>query len=745
MAAVAMSENDIRTKIVAIMMDKSLTEEEKGRKRQELLMGRWATTNVTEESKHSCSEVAPKDLQKENTQITTLDENLQCNVCLNLCDRPVTAPCQHNYCLGCFKKWCHQGKKTCPTCRAPFPSKFSQNPRINTALAFAIRLAKNPVKADKGPSKDFKRIDNENRPDEAFVTERAVKTGRANASSGRIMVTTPNDHFGPIGPEYDPTRNQGVLVGEWWKDRLDCRQWGAHYPHVAGIAGQSNVGAQSVVLSGGYEDDQDEGEWFLYTGSGGRDLSGNKRTNKVQSFDQEFENMNKALKFSCTRGLPVRVVRSFKEKRSSYAPTVDTPVRYDGVYRILRCWRKPGNQKHLICRYLFVRCDNAPAPWSSAEGGDVEHLDVPKEAQAEIKQAAGAVYEMTKEPAWTWLPEQQSWGWASGKRPDTQQRSSGGSKPLNAEKKLKKKLSEHEKALKEFKCEACRGTLNNPLRTPCGHNFCKGCLEKRFDGITDVQAPNAARELRVRRNTKPCPTCKSDLCEFLATAQVNREMVAVIQKLKAEISQACEQAAKLKEDGAEPEGDGHEQEDEEEGAEPTSEKEDVTEEEEEEDDIGDSKANGKACRGNVGPVRGDKTEEASEAEDVPTEAAAGPSGCSPAPAPSQRIQSDPADKYAAELAMLTSEFPDFDRELIRSLLEDQAGDMLDVRAMLRMTKRPAKKPSSPAAVLRGKQVANNKKKKSQDEDEQEAVGADGAEEPSIQKKTKRASGKRQKL
>jgi E3 ubiquitin-protein ligase UHRF1 len=38
-----------------------------------------------------------------------------------------------------------------------------------------------------------------------------------------------------------------------------------------------------VVLSGGYEDDHDEGEWFLYTGSGGRDLSGNKRTNKVGS------------------------------------------------------------------------------------------------------------------------------------------------------------------------------------------------------------------------------------------------------------------------------------------------------------------------------------------------------------------------------------------------------------------------------------------------------------------------------
>lgn len=63
-----------------------------------------------------------------------------------------------------------------------------------------------------------------------------------------------------------------MLVGDWWKDRLDCRQWGAHFPHVAGIAGQSTAGAQSVVLSGGYEDDRDEGEWFLYTGGLGLGL-----------------------------------------------------------------------------------------------------------------------------------------------------------------------------------------------------------------------------------------------------------------------------------------------------------------------------------------------------------------------------------------------------------------------------------------------------------------------------------------
>jgi len=417
MTAVGMAENDMRRRIMAIMMDTSMNDAEKARARQELMTGGWSKPAPSADAAGSSpggkarKHDGAADAKAKPTKAagdgddgaggsrSMLDENLKCGVCLNMCERPVTAPCQHNFCLGCFRKWTNQGKRSCPSCRAPFPSKFAENPRINTALTFAIRLAKNPVKAS-GQAKEYKRIDNEKRPDEAFTTEHAKRAGRANAASGRIMVTIPNDHFGPIPAEHDPDRGQGVLVGEWWKDRLDCRQWGAHFPHVAGIAGQSGVGAQSVVLSGGYEDDRDEGEWFLYTGSGGRDLSGNKRTNKEQSFDQEFTNMNLALKLSCMKGLPVRVVRSFKEKRSSYAPTVDTPVRYDGIYRILSCWRKPGNQGPLVCRYLFVRCDNAPAPWSSAETGDDESLSIPSEAAKEIKQAKGTVFKMSDEPMW---------------------------------------------------------------------------------------------------------------------------------------------------------------------------------------------------------------------------------------------------------------------------------------------------------------------------------------------------------
>ena len=51
-----------------------------------------------------------------------------------------------------------------------------------------------------------------------------------------------------------------------------------------------------------------------------RDLSGNKRTNKEQGFDQDFTAFNKALQLSCTKGYPVRVVRSYKDKHSQYAP-----------------------------------------------------------------------------------------------------------------------------------------------------------------------------------------------------------------------------------------------------------------------------------------------------------------------------------------------------------------------------------------------------------------------------------------
>jgi hypothetical protein len=62
----------------------------------------------------------------------------------------------------------------------------------------------------------------ESRPAEAFTTERAVRAGRANAASGRIMVNVPNDHFGPILPEHDPTNGKVGLPALRWLRATTC-------------------------------------------------------------------------------------------------------------------------------------------------------------------------------------------------------------------------------------------------------------------------------------------------------------------------------------------------------------------------------------------------------------------------------------------------------------------------------------------------------------------------------------------
>ncbi|MCL7051694.1 hypothetical protein MKW94_011369, partial [Papaver nudicaule] len=323
------------------------------------------------------------------------DGELNCSLCMQLPDRPVTTPCGHNFCLKCFLKWVGRGYQICAKCCCPIPPKMASEPRINSAVVIAVRMARMSRSSNVvGPSKVQHFVHNQNKPDKAYMAERAKKTGKANASSAKIFVTTAPDHFGPILAENDPHRKQGVLVGESWKDRMECRQWGAHLPHVAGVAGQSGHGAQSVALSGGYEDDEDHGEWFLYTGSGGR-----------ESFDQEFVKLNEALRLSCRKGYPVRVVRSHKEKRSSYAP--ETGVRYDGVYRIEKCWRKIGIQGFKVCRYLFVRCDNEPAPWISDEHGDRPR---PLPVIKELKQATDITVRKAQ-PSWDYDEEEGCWKW----------------------------------------------------------------------------------------------------------------------------------------------------------------------------------------------------------------------------------------------------------------------------------------------------------------------------------------------
>ncbi|XP_019167507.1 PREDICTED: E3 ubiquitin-protein ligase ORTHRUS 2-like isoform X3 [Ipomoea nil] len=519
-APVSAESGDLVAKIRSIEADESLTEKEKARRRQELLSGK-------------ADQEKGKEEEGGFDVLSVLGESIKCSFCMQLPDRPVTTPCGHNFCLKCFQKWIGQGKRTCAKCRRKFPPEMVNQPRINSTLVAAIRMAKVSRTIATGvPQSVYHYICNQDRPDNPFTTDRAKKNGMANASSGRTLVTVPKDHFGPIPAENDPERNQGVLVGETWKFRVECCQWGIHRPPVAGIAGQSKYGAQSVVLSGGYEDDEDHGEWFLYTGSGGRDLSGNKRTNKNQSFDQTFDNLNQALLVSCEKGYPVRVVRSEKEKRSSYAP--EKHLRYDGVYRIEKCWRKIGKQGFKMCRYLFVRCDNEPAPWTSDEHGDRPRPlpDIP-----ELKKALD-VFERTESPSWDYDEAEERWRWKKPPPPSKQKQVVEGNPEdrKRARKAIKRAqhISLKERLLKGFSCLLCGNVLNVPLTTPCAHNFCKACLEKAFEGqtFTKERGCQNGRKLRSQKNIMKCPVCTVDISEFLQNPQVNRELMDAIEKLQ---------------------------------------------------------------------------------------------------------------------------------------------------------------------------------------------------------------------
>ncbi|KAA8529980.1 hypothetical protein F0562_034416 [Nyssa sinensis] len=522
------SSADLIAAIRAIESDQSLNEQDKAQRRQEL-MSRGAKSTVSDDANPKKERV-----DGDNDVLDLLDGSLNCSFCMQLPERPVTTPCGHNFCLKCFQKWVGQGKRTCANCRNAIPPKMASQPRINSALVIAIRMAKmSKGVASGGPPKVYHFVHNQNRPDKAYTTERAKKAGKANACSGKIFVTVAPDHFGPILAENDPERKQGVLVGESWEDRMECRQWGAHLPHVAGIAGQADFGAQSVALSGGYEDDEDHGEWFLYTGSGGRDLSGNKRTNKTQSFDQKFEKLNEALRVSCRKGYPVRVVRSHKEKRSSYAP--ETGVRYDGIYRIEECWRKVGIQGFKVCRYLFVRCDNDPAPWTSDEHGDRPR---PLPVIKELKNATD-ITERKGTPSWDYDVEKGCWMWKKCPPQSRKQVDSGNLEDGRGEMKVRrqtKTMSVRERLLKEFSCLICRKVMNSPLTTPCAHNFCKACLEGAFAGQTFIRQRTCEgrRTLRAQKNVMKCPSCSNDISDFLQNPQVNRELMGVIESLQCE-------------------------------------------------------------------------------------------------------------------------------------------------------------------------------------------------------------------
>lgn len=139
--------------------------------------------------------------------------------------------CYHIYCLDPPLESVPDGDWYCPVC------KNDEDEIVKPGA-----MLKKNKKKDRNPGVQCKR-----------------DWGNGMATSGRQKTCTkvPPNHFGPI---------PGIDVGMTWKYRIQLSEEGLHRPPVAGIAGKPTEGCFSIVLAGGYEDDVDDGEEFMYTG-----------------------------------------------------------------------------------------------------------------------------------------------------------------------------------------------------------------------------------------------------------------------------------------------------------------------------------------------------------------------------------------------------------------------------------------------------------------------------------------------
>ena len=152
-------------------------------------------------------------------------------------------------------------------------------------------------------------------------------------------------HFGEI---------EDVSAGTEFASRAELSASGIHRPTQAGICGSGIEGAESIVVSGGYEDDEDYGDYLIYGGQAGFDPN-----TKQQNEDAELIRGNLALVVSYNRGLPVRVTRGLGSRQHIY--------RYDGLYLVERWWVDRGKAGFKIYRFALRKIDDKPISTPAGE------------------------------------------------------------------------------------------------------------------------------------------------------------------------------------------------------------------------------------------------------------------------------------------------------------------------------------------------------------------------------------------
>jgi len=128
--------------------------------------------------------------------------------------------------------------------------------------------------------------------------------------------------------------------GDLFESRLELSLHRQHRPRQAGICATQKEGAESIVLSDKYEDDEVHEDFILYTGHGGRDPATGK-----QVTDQILTDSNLGLARSEATGLPVRVYRKVRLEAGTAA------FRYEGLFRVTSHQHAAGKSGFRVFRF----------------------------------------------------------------------------------------------------------------------------------------------------------------------------------------------------------------------------------------------------------------------------------------------------------------------------------------------------------------------------------------------------------
>ncbi|KAJ1894583.1 hypothetical protein LPJ66_005101 [Kickxella alabastrina] len=363
------------------------------------------------------------------------------------------------------------------------------------------------------------------------TTKREWGGGKSCAGMSKSCTVVPSNHIGSI---------PGVRVGQSWRFRIQVSESGVHRPPVGGIAGGSTTPAMSIVLAGGYPEDDDHGEEFYYTGSGGYDLSGNKRQAKAQSFDQELVRGNRSLALSCAapvdeingavatdwkQSSPVRVCRSYKlaKMHPEFAPKEG--VRYDGLYRLVKYWREKGVSGFYVWRYFFRRDDPEPAPWTEEGKQNIERLGLfmyeseddgmtaKAKGKTPAKSAGTAEAHKRAKIQRTYVPSPELAEMIRLDKQNIRLWTQIGANTYTSESAYLEALSEG-----ELMCPICQELVQQPCTTPCGHNICAPCLRTSMKKYGII-----------------CPMCRCDISSMgLADSvhlHMNQNLVTILKAL----------------------------------------------------------------------------------------------------------------------------------------------------------------------------------------------------------------------